>query len=120
MNIIKPYYIVKTTLDYAFFLKNIAKIPPAPPPQKKSPTARSPTFCLVGSGTHFYRNQLKFTSFKLFTDCQFFLWCGLLYYVTKVNAMFINLEIESQISITLLKLISVVNLKAIIICRVNN
>ena len=64
MNIIKPYYIVKTTLTYTFFMTNIAES--YPPPKKFSPTPRSLNFFLVGPGTHFYQNQLKFASFKFF------------------------------------------------------
>ena len=37
-----------------------------PPPKIFSPTPRSPNFFLVGPGTHFYQNQLKFASFKFF------------------------------------------------------
>ena len=35
MNIIKPYYIVKTTLTYTFFMTNIAES--YPPPLNKFP-----------------------------------------------------------------------------------
>ena len=56
MNTIKPYHVVKTTLTYTFFMKNIAE---SPPPPKKIPF-------LVGPGTHFYQIQLKFASFKFF------------------------------------------------------
>ena len=76
MNTIKPYYVVKTTLTYTFFMKNIAES--YPPPQKKKQINKFPqllghlTF-FVGLGTHFYQNQLKFASFNFFTDCQF-LW----------------------------------------------
>ena len=62
MNTIKPYYIVKTTLTYTFFMTYIAESPPTP---------RSPNFYLLGPGTHFYQNQLKFAFLNFFTDCQF-------------------------------------------------
>ena len=46
-------------------MTNIAESYP-PPPKKFSPTPRSLNFFLVGPGTHFYQNQLKFASFKFF------------------------------------------------------
>ena len=65
INTIKPYYIVKTTLTYTFFMTNIAES--YPPPLKNFPQpAGHLSFFLVGPGTHFYQNQLKFASFEFF------------------------------------------------------
>ena len=64
MNTIKPYYIVKTTLTYTFFMRNIAES--YPPPKKKIPQPLGHLTFLVGPGTHFYQNQLKFASFRAF------------------------------------------------------
>ena len=64
MNTIKPYYIVKTTLTYTFFMTNIAES--YPPPLKNFPQPLGHHILLVGLGTHPYQNQLKSASFKFF------------------------------------------------------
>ena len=67
MNTIKPYYIVKTTLTYTFFIKkNKAESSPPPPLSEKiSPTPRSPY--LFGRSWHpFLANSIEICFFYFF------------------------------------------------------